>query len=65
MPGQTDQTTTKGEMSKDTTTPDDNKAAKTSEVSGEKKEKKMGFFAKWRKSTAEAYEKHRAAGGNL
>jgi hypothetical protein len=30
-----------------------------------KKEKKPGFFARWKESTSKGYEKHRAAGGNL
>lgn len=30
-----------------------------------KKEKKPGFFARWKASTSEGYAKHRAAGGNL
>lgn len=30
-----------------------------------KGEKKKGFFAKWRDSTADAYDKHRASGGTL
>lgn len=30
-----------------------------------KSEKKKGFFAKWRDSTADAYDKHRASGGTL
>jgi hypothetical protein len=38
-------------------------ADKTSEKP--KKEKKPGFFARWKESTSKGYEKHRAAGGNL
>ena len=30
-----------------------------------KREKKPGFFARWKESTSKAYDAHRAAGGNL
>lgn len=63
-----DQTTNKEVLNNDTAKSGDSSAIiqETTEDQNKKgKEKKMGFFAKWRASTTEAYEKHRAAGGNL
>ena len=63
-----DQTTNKEGLSSDSKTPSstDTKNQGTTEEKAEKgKEKKMGFFDKWRARTTEAYEKHRAAGGNF
>lgn len=50
-----------------TKTSGNNSKTKETTKDGTKKrwEKKMDFFAKWRASTNEAYEKHGVAGGNL
>lgn len=58
--------TAKSSSSSNTAKPADakNDQALAKEAEGKEK-KKMGFFEKWRASTTAAYEKHRAAGGNL
>lgn len=47
-----------------TTQPDKSKGSATEDQTKTEKKKK-GFFAKWRDSTADAYDKHRASGGTL
>ena len=68
MSGQAEETTavmgTSKMPSKDATIAS-NSAVENKKFEEPKKEKKPGFFARWKASTSEGYEKHRAAGGNL
>lgn len=64
-----DQTTNKQESSNNEATNHAAEVQKPTEDAAkdgkEQPKKKKGFFEKWRESTAKAYDKHRAAGGNF
>jgi hypothetical protein len=65
MSRQPEETTTAMDTSK-TSNDDARTATGTTSVKEKKeKEKKPGFFARWKESTSKAYDAHRAAGGNL
>lgn len=63
MSNQTSGTPPVPSTTNDTSTARSSATENTSQRS--KKEKKPGFFARWKESTRKGYDAHRAAGGNL